>query len=298
VCTYRRPHGLRKLLEKIAQIDTQHDLFIALADNDATDQAGIAVAESLSVAYPWPLYWQSVDKQGISYSRNAAAELALKHAPDLIAFLDDDEWPSAAWLPELIRVQNETGADAVGGPTVSVFPPQATQEQQQNAYFGADMKLADGSACQLEAAGNFIITAAALRNLMPTPFDPQFALSGGEDLAFFMRLKQSQCKMHWAANAVVSETVSEDRLSADWMRQRVTIIANSRVHVMRSVEPGLFPALLRGAKTIALFGAAASWSCISLINRNYTDKASMLRWKFWGKFTAHMRQRPQRIEGR
>jgi len=298
VCTYRRPDGLRNLLEHIAQIDSDHDLFVAVADNDQDRKEGIAVAESMASAFPWALFWQSVAEKGISHSRNLAAQIALPQKPDMIAFLDDDEWPSSQWLDELLRVQAETNADAVGGPTVSVFPDSATEKQRQNAYFGADLGLADGSACQLEAAGNFLVKADVLHNLMPSPFDPQFALSGGEDLAFFMRLRSLGCKMHWAANAIVSETVTADRLTPEWMQHRVMVIANSRVHVMRTVEPGVMPALIRGGKTIALCAHAAVWSMIGLVKQEWTHEAKILRWKFWGKFTAHMRHRPQRAEGR
>lgn len=298
ICTYRRPEGLSNLLTHLSNLDTEHNVFVAIADNDNEEQQGIEVAKSIASSYKWPMYWKVVGQTGISYSRNAVSLIALQQKPDLVAYLDDDEWPSNNWLQELVRVQLKYNADAVGGPTCAVFPSEATTEQQKNSYFGADLKLPDGSACQLEAAGNFIIKASVLSELMPEPFDPQFALSGGEDLAFFMRLKQAGYSMHWAANAKVSESVSTDRLSVKWMQRRVMLIANSRVHVMRKAEPGLRPALIRGCKTIALFAYAGLTSLMGLVIPDYANKARILRWKFWGKFTAHLRRNPQRIEGR
>lgn len=298
VCTYRRPEGLRNLLEHLALIECEHELVIAVADNDNEKREGIEVVKKMPADYPWKLVSEAVAEQGISYSRNTAAKLALAQTPHIVGFLDDDEWPSKQWLSEMLRVQSATDADAVGGPTLPVFPEHASDAQRHNAYFGADLHLPDTSPCQLEAAGNFIIKASVLQSMSPDIFNPEFALSGGEDLAFFMQLKRAGASMFWAANASVSETVPEDRLSADWMKQRIMIIANSRVHVMRSVEPGLLASLTRGAKTVALLTQASLISIVGLFNHDYASRAESLRWKFWGKFTAHLNQRPMRTEGR
>ena len=184
-----------------------------------------------------------------------------------------------------------------GGPTLSAFPESASTAQRNNPYFGADLSLADGSVCQLEAAGNFMIRRATLASLAPTFFHPNFAQSGGEDLAFFTQLSQQDTRMHWAANACVYETVPCNRLTDEWLKQRVITIANSRVRVMQMMQPGIGAAALRGIKTCALLALALVTSMAGLVNARIRDKGRLNRWKFWGKFTAHLHITSIRSEG-
>lgn len=298
ICTYRRPRGLANLLTHLQTLDTSDDIFIVVADNDFDRKEGLKTAESFIPDSRWPIYAEAVKDQGISFSRNTASRLALAHNPDLVAFIDDDEWPEPHWLAELVRIQSAHNADAVGGPTRPAFSDEVMQQTRDNPYFGADLDLPDGSPCQLEAAGNFLIKASTLREAGPLFFHPDFALSGGEDLAFFTLLQQKQATMHWAAQATVWETVPEDRLTSSWMRKRVMLIANSRVHVMRLLQPGLQAAAIRGLKTVALFCQAALYSIAGILNSDTADQARILRWKFWGKLTAHLSIKPVRIEGR
>ena len=297
ICTFRRPEGLRNALEHVAKLSFDGELTVVVADNDAAGE-GLGVCKQLAADFRWPILSTAVSDSGISYSRNAAATLALTVNPDFVAFLDDDEWPEPEWLTELLRVQEQQDADAVGGPTLSVFPENTPESAKQNKYFGADLGLPDGSACQLEAAGNFLIKTSALKQLGPEFFHPAFAQSGGEDLAFFMSLKKHNAKMHWATNAVMNESVPADRLSVEWMKQRVIVIANSRVRVTKMLQPGLLSALERVAKTCALFAQASLMSLLGLFSKPMADKAQILRWKFWGKLTAHLQVNISRAEGR
>jgi len=297
ICTFRRPQGLQNALEHVAKLDTDEDIVICVADNDSAKE-GIAVCDALAENYRWPILSTSATQSGISFSRNAVSALALAEKPDFVAFLDDDEWPEPEWLSELLRIQKAHNADAVGGPTISVFPEDTPDTQKQNAYYGADLGVADGAACQLEAAGNFLIRAETLESLGPEFFHPAFAQSGGEDLAFFMRLSELGASMHWAINAKMNEAVPPDRLTPEWIKKRVIVIANSRVRVMRMLQPGLFRALERIAKTCALFSLSMVLTVAGLFSPKLAEKARILRWKFWGKFTAHMKLDITRAEGR
>ncbi len=298
ICTFRRPDGLANALQHVAQLDFDGDLTVIVADNDTQAAEGLAVCRELEQDYRWPLKSTAVSESGISFSRNAAATIALGIKPDFVAFLDDDEWPEPHWLSELLRVQAEHNADAVGGPTQSVFPEDTPQAVRDNQYYGADLGVADGSACQLEAAGNFLVKAETLEAMGPQFFHPDFAQSGGEDLAFFMNLKSRGARMHWATRAVMYESVPADRLSVEWMKKRVIVIANSRVRVLRMLQPGLLAAVIRIAKTCALLAQAALLSIAGVFSQSTAEKAKILRWKFWGKLTAHLQMNISRAEGR
>jgi len=287
ICTFRRPEGLLHLLEELTLLTGDSDLQIVVSDNDA-DEEGIAVCKALPSEYPYKVHPVSAKQPGISNARNVACAKALELNPSFIAFLDDDEWPSKRWLSELLRVQADHDADVVGGPTRSVFPDNAAPELQHNLYYGADLALEDGSSCVLEAAGNFLIRQSTLRSMAPEFFRPEFALSGGEDLAFFTQLNLAKAQMRWASSAVVYEEVPNNRLADSWLQQRVINIHNSRVRVMQLLKPGFKESLIRGLKTIALGTTAYALSLLSIIVPRYRETSRLLRWKFQGKLTAHL----------
>ncbi len=295
ICTYRRPDGLKKLLDALPSLDESDALEVVVVDNDA-ECAGLAVCQNLPPHYPFKVHAMRQSEPGISAARNMATAQALILKPTLVAFLDDDEWPETQWLAELKRVQRQNNAAVVGGPTRPVFPKGTDAQLLKNPYYGADMGLPDGSACVLQAGGNFLIKAQALEPLAPVFFHPDFAHSGGEDLAFFMQLSQHGHTMYWANQAIVHEPVPESRLQDGWMRRRIINIHNSRVRVMTMLQPGLMPASIRLLKTVALGAVALVLSAIALLVPARSEQASQLRWKFQGKLSAHLGRSTVRSE--
>ena len=288
ICTYRRPDGLRKLLLALPTVQGSEDLTIVVADNDAKAE-GIAVCNELSnTDYPFDIYTIQVNEPGISEARNAACLKALSLAPEMVAFLDDDEWPETQWLSELRRVQHNCGVDMVGGPTLPVFPDDTPTEILDNPYYGANMNLPDQTRCQLQAGGNLLIKAEVLATLSPNFYHTDFTRSGGEDLAFFEQLHQNGHTMAWATNAIVHEPVPASRLQPGWIRHRVITIHNSRVRVMQMLKPQFRHRLVRGLKTTALGTVALIISAVSWLSPDLAMRARELRWKFQGKLSAHL----------
>lgn len=287
ICTYRRPRELQKLLDALPHLEGIDTLDVVVADNDAGGE-GMQVCHSLPDSYPFNVTAMSVTTSGISAVRNAVAAKALSFEPDMMVFLDDDEWPEPQWLKELLKVQSQFEADLVGGPTRPVFPDHAPPALIDNPYYGADLKLADGAACQLQAGGNFLVRASVMQRYAPSFFDEAFSHSGSEDLAFFTRLAADGYSMRWAANAVVHEPVPESRLTPDWLKQRVINIHNSRVRVMQNLQPTLPAAMIRIVKTCVLAAAAGVMSVGGLLHPGLRHEAQQLRWKLKGKLTAHL----------
>lgn len=286
ICTYRRPDGLRKLLDALPTLQSSDVLSVVVVDNHQAGE-GLSVCNDMAPDYPFAITAFTEPGEGISAARNAAVRKALTLNPDWVAFLDDDEWPEPQWLEELLKIQREHDADLVGGPTRPVFPDNTRPELLDNEYYGADLALPDGASCQLQAGGNFMIRASVLEVFAPNVFHPSFAHSGGEDLAFFTQAHAKGFSMRWAANAVVHEPVPEARLQPDWLRQRIITIHNSRVRVMQMLQPGFTAASTRVLKTIALGTVAASFSAMALVMPAYRESARMMRWKFRGKLMAH-----------
>jgi len=287
VCTYRRPVELRKLLDALPLLNGNPDLHVVVADNDDAGE-GRAVCSALPADYPFNVISISVSSSGISAVRNTLTNKALSLNPDIVVFLDDDEWPEPQWLSELLRVQAQYNADLVGGPTRPVFPDSADPELLENPYYGADLNLPDGSVCQLQAGGNFLAKASVLEPYSPAFFLEAFSHSGSEDLAFFSKLAQDGYHMRWAAHAVVHEPVPDSRLAPDWLRQRVINIHNSRVRVMQLLQPSLKASVVRILKTVALASVAGGMTLLGLVSPSYRTAARLLRWKLIGKLTAHV----------
>ena len=309
ICTYRRPDGLARLLDALVEleppraapdappIDLRDALDVVVVDNDAAG-AGLARVRSVrAAAYPFRLHGHLEAEPGLSAARERAVAEALRLGPDLVAFLDDDEWPEPGWLAELVAVQRRHGADAVGGPTRPVFPDGTDAATRACPYYGADLGVADGAACRLEAGGNFLMTRAALDAAGPPWFDPAWARTGGEDLAFFTALARRGATMRWAARAVVHEPVAPERLDAAWLRARIVNIANTRVRIMQRLEPGPAARAVRGAKTAALVTVALALSGAGVASAALAERGRLLRWKAWGKLTAHAGRTAVRGEG-
>lgn len=295
VCTYRRPDGLLKLLEALTSLNDIEGLSVVVADNDKAGE-GIAVCKALPADYPIPVETIMQTSSGISAVRNAVAHKALSLEPDIVAFLDDDEWPEPQWLSEHLRIMQEHNADVVGGPTRPEFPPHADPALHDNPYYGADLQLPDGSACQLQAGGNFVIKARVLQQYAPSFFHEDFSHTGSEDLAFFTQLAHDGHRMFWAARAVVYEPVPESRLAPDWLQQRVVNIHNSRVRVMQRLQPSARSSLVRFIKTFALMCTAGLMTIVGCVIPGYRKEAQLLRWKFTGKMTAHLGETVKRRE--
>src|ERR1700761_2891044 len=105
--SFRRPKGLAKLLDALADLQTDARVTVVVADNDSEKhEASDLCADILSKGYRWPLDCVIATERGIAQARNTLIERALAaHNGEFIAMLDDDEWPSPQWLDAFLRVQ-------------------------------------------------------------------------------------------------------------------------------------------------------------------------------------------------
>ena len=89
VCTFQRPHLLRRLLEKLGEQDfgSLFTYSIVVADNDRLRSAEPVVAEFATIS-PIPISYCVEPRQNIALARNKAIENA---TGQFLAFIDDDE---------------------------------------------------------------------------------------------------------------------------------------------------------------------------------------------------------------
>ena len=236
--TFRRPHGLERLLYALAKLDTSAAITVVVGDNDAERHEGFDLCcEMRARNYRWPIRSLIVEQRGIAQVRNALVENALADSRmQFIAMLDDDEWPEPQWLDALLAEQARTGADIVQGSILFSF------EHKPDAWAAsfdgmADIRHPSGPVAMLQGAGNLLMTRGALESLAQPWFDPAFALTGGEDRDFFMRLKTAGARFAWSDEAVASGFVPATRTSLKWALSRAYSIGNSDMRVFLKYSP-------------------------------------------------------------
>lgn len=230
--TFRRPESLARLLLSLAALETSARIAVIVADNDAVSHAGLDVCARIKASYRWPLEALFVPERGIAQVRNALAERALEHRnAAFVAMVDDDEWVDARWLDAFLAVQRATGADLVQGSILF-------EESARRRWDGTQsMRRPTGRVAMVEGAGNLFMTRACLETLEPPCFDPAFALTGGEDRDFFVRLARAGKRFAWADGAVAYSGLPRERLSWRWGLKRAYSIGNSDMRVLMKHRP-------------------------------------------------------------
>lgn len=215
IATYRRPDGLRKLLDSL-NILTFHagppKITIVVVDNDASTQL---TATDLRVAYP--CIYRVEPARGLAAVRNACLDATPADA-DFIAFIDDDEWVTPDWLDTLLAMQSQTDADVVQGPVIPDYPRAAPAWMRRGRYHEVG-PFADGEALSHGASGNVLIRRAAISET-GARFHADFNATGGEDVDFFHHLLCRGSRIVAAANAIAYEAVPQDRMSLAWILRR------------------------------------------------------------------------------
>jgi len=284
--TCRRPTGLKNLLHHIAEIEFSGSCAIVVVDNDKKKQ-GLDICTSLS-NYRWPLTCVPEIQPGIAYAMNSAVSIALRKKTRFIAILDDDEWPCQQWLSELMHIQKKYNSDAVGGPVLPVFPNNAMPWSNLPQYFGTDQRLTDGAQTILFASGNFLVRASCIQEMMPEPFDPVSVRGSSGDQLFFRNLDKLGYKMHWAAEALVYETVAYDRLNIDWLKRRQFRAGNNNVQIQRLFETSLSAECVRLIKTGGLFALSCAYFSILFWHPKHRIHSTLLFHKALGKAAGHV----------
>jgi glycosyltransferase involved in cell wall biosynthesis len=221
--TFKRPKMLARLLDALAALDTDADLRVLVADNDADGHAGFDLCRTLS-GYRWPLTAVIAPERGIAQVRNVLIAQALKTDARFIAMIDDDEWPQGDWIAQFLACARETGADVLQG---SILLRGAAGLEGHG-----DIRHATGPVAMLQGAGNLLIRRAVLEEMTAPWFDPAFALSGGEDRDFFVRLQRAQKRFAWSDEARAFGDIPETRDNLAWLLRRAYSVGNSDMRVL------------------------------------------------------------------
>jgi GT2 family glycosyltransferase len=229
--TFRRPKSLARLLDAIAGLETDAEISVLVADNDAETHQGFDLCARMAPAFRWPLQTVIEEQRGIAQVRNRLVAEALKSDADFIAMIDDDEWPEPGWIAEFLKAQMQIGADVLQGSILFV-------QHQSGPSPLPDICNPTGLTEMLQGAGNLLIRRQVLEEIQAPWFDPAFALSGGEDRDFFMRLKRAGYRFGWADEARALGEVADVRHNLSWVMRRAYSNGNSDMRVLLKHRPG------------------------------------------------------------
>jgi glycosyltransferase involved in cell wall biosynthesis len=187
VCTatFRRPDGLRKLLQSLLAQRGAPDFEVVIIDND---NAGSARATAGEFSGPLNLSYAVEPERGLAAARNHAVQIA---RGEFLAFVDDDETVCETWLGTLHRVLTATKASAAFGP-VEVEFESGVEEAIRRCRFFAYPHPPEGEPIPwyYTHTGNAYVRASALPDGV-SPFRSLFGLTGGEDIDLFKRISDA-----------------------------------------------------------------------------------------------------------
>ena len=223
--TYQRPEGLKRLLDGLNQLTFKKiqvpELEIIIVDNDA-DGSARSICENVKQHFNWSIKYYVESRRGIPFARNKA--IASRDKTDFVAFIDDDEVPEPMWLEELLFVQQQSKADVVAGPVLPYFKDQNVPSW--TAKFFDRKRYSTGEVLKVAYTNNVLIRSEIFKK-MDILFDERFALTGGSDKHFFVRVHRLEYKIVWANEALVHEWIPKSRANIKWILQRGYRLGNT-----------------------------------------------------------------------
>src|SRR3989442_12755861 len=210
ICTYKRPQLLERLLRKLETQSTQglFSFSVVVVDND-DQQSGREPVARAKETLKLEINCDVEPERSISLARNRSVANA---RGDLIAFIDDDEFPDNAWLISHLRTLLATKADGVLGPVIPHFDGESPDwlirsGLLERSRFETDEVILESRHTR---TGNVLIW----KHVFDDPegcFDPKYGRSGGGDAIFFRRMMAKGKVFVWCNEACVYETVLPER---------------------------------------------------------------------------------------
>jgi GT2 family glycosyltransferase len=277
--TYKRPRSLARLLDAIARLEEGAAVSVLVADNDAEDHQGFDLVRRLAPSYRWPLRAVIEDRRGIAPVRNRLVAEALKSDAQFLAMIDDDEWPEPGWIREFLKAQRITGADVLQGSILFAHKGDRPKPVP-------DIRHATGPVEILEGAGNLLIRRPVLEKTAFPWFDPAFALTGGEDLDFFVRLKRAGWRFGWADKARALGEVPAVRDDLRWVLRRAYSNGNSDMRVLLKYQPGLARIARESLKILGALLLSPPLALILAWSPNHRRRSLVRFGRAVGKLTA------------
>lgn len=234
VCTYRRPALLTRLLAGLeAQTPETPAFEIVVVDNDAAGSAEETV-EGHARQAQHPVRYLLEPRQNISLARNRAVQAARGH---WLALIDDDEVPAPTWLRELHATARQTRAPIVLGPVLPELARDAPGWIGEGGLFMRPRYPTGTVVPYMDVRTSNLLMRREVALSVAGPFDPDYGLSGGEDIMLLERLRQQGQSIVWCDQAPVTESIPAERANLGYILRRAYGGAQSYARVHRRLAP-------------------------------------------------------------
>jgi succinoglycan biosynthesis protein ExoM len=234
VCSYQRPALLRRLLEELGKQRTDRcfGFEVIVVDNDAQNSAREVVME-IQARVPFSVTYLTEPRQSISHARNRSLERA---TGELIAFIDDDEFPEPDWLFKLFEAWSNYKVAGVLGPVRPFFEQGAPGWVKRGGFYNRPEHetgfVMPWTECR---TGNVLFDGKIIAGLDPV-FSPEFG-TGGSDVDFFRRQMALGRTFIWCNEAIVHEHVPLKRCKRTVLMSRALLRGrNSFRHRERRIK--------------------------------------------------------------
>lgn len=217
MCTFRRPTDLAVALPALLDQAVRNlaPTRLIIVDNDPGAGARKYVEEQAASSIIGIEYVHAPEP-GISVARNAALRAATEE--DVLVFIDDDELPSAQWLPLLTQYWIAHRPAAVTGPVRTEFAS-APEAWVTRADAFTRQRFATGSRRPGAATNNLLLDVAFVRT-HGLIFDDRLGLIGGEDTMFTHQIVALGGEIHWCDEAEVIDRLPPHRGTKRWVLRR------------------------------------------------------------------------------
>jgi glycosyltransferase involved in cell wall biosynthesis len=263
IASYKRPEGLRRLLQSLAGQETEGRFRFAarVADNDAQGTARSIVEEARQTGLE--ISYEIEPVQNISRARNRSFALG---RGEWIATIDDDVYAEPRWLLTLFDFALVHDADAVQGRLIPEFQPEAP-EYLRSCFVLPNPPAGSVRGFVYDTSG--ILFRRALIEGIEEPFDPRAGLRGGEDTVFFTAQRDAGRKIVWCPDAVVRHPVPPERARLGWVVQRRFRHGNAPRNARKSIRYYSF--LIRATATLSV--VIACYLAAGLVSSEFRSKA-------------------------
>lgn len=252
VITFKRPQGLKDLLESLARQNLtnensrRYEWSAVVVDNDMIGK-NKDVVDDISKRFNISLSFIEEPKRGIPSARNASVNAA--KGCDAFIFVDDDEIAPDGWLDAMLTMWHQTEADVITGPVYPILPKKTSHWVKKSRIFIKDYSYGVGQVLTKAFTNNTLVSREVLNDLGAT-FDSRFQYTGSSDLHYFMRVKKKGYKILWCPAAAIYETIPESRLKFSWIIKRGFRVGNGETRAHMYIYPGhrtIFKVLYRSS---------------------------------------------------
>lgn len=248
---------LSRLLDKLKEQITggRFSISVVVVDNDAAESGRDAVLAARKGSLI-PIEYHVEPERNISLARNRSVENA---KGNMIAFIDDDEFPQQDWLLNHHKTLLTTQADGVLGPVLPHFDGGSpkwllSSGLLERSVFATGQVLRNARDTR---TGNVLLWRSLFVD-KEDRFDPKFGKTGGGDAVFFKRMMEKGKTFVWCNEALVFETIPPERQKRMYYVKR----AFTRGMTEAWVTPFLSWSTLRSVLAVLFYTLALPFSLV------------------------------------